>query len=138
MSNDSDYTVSSGNVFADLEIAELEEALVKAELASRISEILEDRHLTPAEAARLLGIDRSKVSALVRGRLTGFSTERLFAFLNVLDRDVEIAISVKPASRERARVRVLPDRAASGDLLGTEAGWGRGGWPWACWMARRG
>ena len=32
----------------------------------------------PKKAAALLGVDQPKVSALMRGRLSGFSTERLF------------------------------------------------------------
>lgn len=91
------HTRSSGNVFADLGYADPTEAQAKAELARRISSIIEHRHLTQSEAAQLLGTDQPKVSALRRGRLAGFSLERLIAFLNALDRDVEIVI--KPRSR---------------------------------------
>ena len=59
------------------------------------------------EAAKLLGIDQPKVSALMRGRLSGFSTERLIRFLNVLDRDVEIVVKPKPRSRRRGRIKVV-------------------------------
>src|SRR5258708_7708589 len=82
----------SGNVFADIGMPNPEEALVKAKLSIAIEQIIEDRHLTQAQAAQLLGIDQPKVSALMRGRLDGFSVERLFRFLNKLDRDVEIVI----------------------------------------------
>ncbi|MCC5664600.1 helix-turn-helix domain-containing protein [Nostoc sp. CHAB 5784] len=37
-----------------------------------------------SEAAALLGVDQPKISALIRGKLSGFSTERLFRFLNAL------------------------------------------------------
>lgn len=102
-----DYTVSSGNVFADLGVADPSEALAKAELARRISTIIARRRLTQAAAAELLGIDQPKVSALMRGKLTGFSIERLFKFLNALDRDVEIRIKPRPRTRTSARVRVV-------------------------------
>jgi predicted XRE-type DNA-binding protein len=49
---------SSGNVFADLGVANPEEALAKAELARRISQIISKRHLSQKEAAILLGIDQ--------------------------------------------------------------------------------
>lgn len=100
-------TKGSGNVFADLGLAEPETALAKAELARRINAIIKKRGLKQAEAARLLGIDQAKVSALSRGRLTGFSTERLFRFLNALGRDIEIVIRPKPASRQRAHVTII-------------------------------
>ena len=82
----------SDNVFADVGLPNPEEALVKAKLSIAIEQIIQERNLTQAEAARVLGIDQPKVSALIRGRLKGFSVERLFRFLNKLDRDVEIVI----------------------------------------------
>lgn len=88
--------MSSGNVFADLGAVAPEEALAKAELTVKISEIIEANGLTQAAAARVLGIDQPKVSALLRGRLTGFSTERLIKFLNALGRDVEIVVKDRP------------------------------------------
>ncbi len=97
---------SSGNVFADLGVADPDEALVKAELARQITEIISKRHMTQKEAAALLGIDQPKVSALIRGRLSGFSTERLFRFLNDLGQDVEIFIKAKSPSREYATTSV--------------------------------
>jgi predicted XRE-type DNA-binding protein len=43
----------------------------------------------------VLGIDRPKVSALLNGRLRGFSTDRLIRFLHAPDRDVEINVRPK-------------------------------------------
>jgi predicted XRE-type DNA-binding protein len=106
--NDSDQLYeSSGNVFADLGLPEPEEALAKAELARRIGRILKSRRLNQGQAADLLGIDQPKVSALLRGKLSGFSTDRLLRFLNALDRDVEIVIKRKPRSRKQAEIRVV-------------------------------
>ena len=97
---------SSGNVFADLAVPRASEALAKAEIAHRIIELLESRGLTQVASAEVLGIDQPKVSALKRGRLEGFSTDRLFKFLNALGRDVEIVIKKKPNGARPARVRV--------------------------------
>lgn len=82
----------SGNVFADLGLRNPDELLTKAKLMSAINRIIEERGLTQAQAAQLLGIDQPKVSALASGRMSGFSVGRLFRFLNKLDRDVEIVI----------------------------------------------
>lgn len=97
------YEVSSGNVFADLGFAAPEEELARAELAHRIATIIEDRGLTQAEAAALMGVNQPKVSALVHGRLEGFSLERLARYLITLGQDVEII--VRPAHDE-AHLRV--------------------------------
>ena len=74
--------VGSDNVFADLNLPNPEERLIKAELARRISDIIRQKNLTQIEAAEILSIDQPKVSALTRGKLSGFSTTRLFRFLN--------------------------------------------------------
>ncbi|MFZ0335441.1 MAG: helix-turn-helix transcriptional regulator [Candidatus Acidiferrales bacterium] len=89
----------SGNVFADIGLPNPEERLAKADLAIRISEAIRARRLTQARAAHILKIDQPKISRLLRGQLSGFSTERLMHFLTLLGRDVEI--TVKPASRSR-------------------------------------
>src|SRR5919201_3404264 len=92
-------TEGSGNVFADPALKNPEELLAKAELVQRICDIIAERKLTQVRAAEVLGIDQPKVSALMRGKLSGFSIDRLFRFLNALGRYVEIVI--RPASRGR-------------------------------------
>ena len=101
-----DYVVSSGNVFADLGVPNPEEALAKAELASKIGALIRDRKLTQARAAKLLGIDQPKVSNLLRGHLAGFSLERLMRFLLLLGQDIRISVEAAPRSRSQARVLV--------------------------------
>ena len=88
---------SSGNVFEDLGLPDAAALLAKSELVSRICDIILKRGLTQAQAAKILGVNQPKVSALMRGHLDGFSSDRLFRFLNALGRDIEIAI--KPRAR---------------------------------------
>lgn len=99
-------TRGSGNVFADLGLPNPEERLAKAELALAISRAIKERGLTQREAAQLMGIDQPKVSHVLRGRLTDFSTERLMSFLTGLGRDVEIVVRPAPKSRKRGRLHV--------------------------------
>ena len=98
-------TRSSGNVFADLELAEPGELLVKARLAAELTSVITARKLTQRAAADLMGIDQPKVSHLLHGRLDGFSTDRLLAWLMALGRDVEIIVRT-PNRRRLGRVRV--------------------------------
>jgi predicted XRE-type DNA-binding protein len=93
--------VSSGNIFADLGFANSEERLYKAELAHQICQAIATRGLTQEKAAELLGVDQPKISALRRGKLAGFSTDRLFQFLNDLGKVVEI--SIRPARKANVR-----------------------------------
>jgi predicted XRE-type DNA-binding protein len=100
------HTVGSGNVFADLGLPESDELLAKAALAHQIASIANHRHLTQTETASVLGTTQPKVSDLFAGRLAGFSMERLIRFLNALDHDVHIVVSLKPKSREHATLKV--------------------------------
>lgn len=104
--NSPDHEVSSGNVFVDLALPDSDELIAKAALAQQIASIATHRHLTQAEAARLLGTTQPKVSALLAGKLAGFSMERLIRFLNALGRDVQIVVTPKPRSRSHATTRV--------------------------------
>lgn len=97
----------SNNVFADLGLPDAEEMLAKSELASQIIAIIGRKHMTQARAAEILGIDQPKVSALVRGKLSGFSLERIIHFLNLLGRDVQIVVKAKPRSRQHAGLKVV-------------------------------
>jgi predicted XRE-type DNA-binding protein len=106
MSNKRDYVVGTGNVFADLGYPRPEEAAAKAELAHKITNIIQRRRLTQAEAAEMLDVDQPKISALRRGKLTGFSLDRLVRFLVLLGSDVQIVVKEQPRSRRRARLLV--------------------------------
>ncbi len=98
------HVIGTGNVLADLGVARPEEALVKAQLAHRITTTIARRRLTQADAANLLNVDQPKISALKRGRLSGFSLDRLVRFLVLLGNDVEIVVKDRPKSRRPARL----------------------------------
>lgn len=89
------FEKGSGNVFKDLGLDKPKERLAKAKIASLIYNIIEERKLTQKEAGTILGINQPKVSALRNGRLSGFSMDRLFAFLQALDQDIEIIVHPK-------------------------------------------
>ncbi len=107
MNNEIKVQSSNGNVFADIGLQNSEELLIKAELVRQISKIIAARKITQTEAAQILGIDQPKVSALLSGKLSGFSTERLLRFLNLLGNDVEIRVKMKPTSDSQAQTRVI-------------------------------
>lgn len=93
---------SSGNLWADIGRPDADEALARAELMSRVTDIIRERRLTQARAAEILGTNQPTISDLVRGKMSKFSLERLIAFLNALDRDVEITVRHRPAGSTRA------------------------------------
>ena len=106
MSDEPTYELSSGNVFADLGHPDPETALAKANLARRIAATIEQRGWTQTEAAAVLGVDQPKVSAIVRGRLRGFTIDRLMSFLTRLDLDVDVTVTPRPSPARPARIAV--------------------------------
>lgn len=85
----------SGNVFKDLGLPNPEERLAKAQLAFIIEDIIIKRGLRPAKAAKILGISKSELSTLLKGRLVDFSVGQLLMLLKRLDRDIEIVLHKK-------------------------------------------
>lgn len=97
----------SDNVFADIGVAHPERVMARAQIMSRIAEIIKDRGLTQKAASELLDIPQSKVSCLMNGKLSMFSLDYLFELLNALDRDVEIIIKPKTKREKFATTHVL-------------------------------
>jgi len=102
--DDLSVTKSSGDVFADLGLDLSEEDRLKVQIAQTIVVAINERNLTQIEAAEIMGIDQPKVSALMRGRLEGFSLQRLLNFVTALGRDVDIRI--KKSRDPRGKVTV--------------------------------
>ena len=75
MSEDVKVEQSSGNVFKDVGFsdAEAEQALLKADLALEIYNIIEAQKLTQAKAGKILGVDPSDISRLKHGDFNRFS-----------------------------------------------------------------
>ena len=97
---------SSGNVFADLGLAEPEELKTKFILAVRLNERIKVLGLKQADLAQRLGIAQPNVSALQNYRLDNFSSEKLLEFFNAIGYDVDLLIRPAPSSR-RGAMQVL-------------------------------
>ena len=67
--------------------------------------LIKERGLTQAEAGQILGIQQSRVSALMRNRAGAFSVERLMDFLTALGQDAEI--TVRPTRKEHGSVSLV-------------------------------
>lgn len=105
VAEDVEVNDGSGNVYADLGLANPELRAAKSRLAMEIGRIVKSEGLTQVQAAQRLGIDQPNMSRLVRGQLAGFSTERLIGFLNALGRGIDIRIH--DVEDEGPRLRVL-------------------------------
>ena len=104
-----EHETSGGNVFADLDLPDSEQELVKAKLTVQIYRILKNLGVTQAQAAKLLGTTQAQVSALMRCKPTSVSVGKLMTFLTLLGQDVEVTVKpVADASVGRMSVAVQP------------------------------
>lgn len=99
-----EFEVGSGNVFADLGMANPGERLAKARLAAEINAIIERNGWTQVEAAAELKTHQPTISALRKGRLKSLTYDRLVEWLVLLGRIVEIR--VRPAKAGEPHVEV--------------------------------
>ena len=107
MSKAISYLDGSENVFADLGVRDPSESRVRAELAKQIAELIERKGLRQIQVARRLGVDQSKVSKLVRGRISGFTSDRLLRFLEALGCHIRIEVKSPRRSGSRRKGKVV-------------------------------
>ena len=97
----------STNVYADLGHPDAEEMLVKAQLATKIGEILKSRNWTQQQAAEVLGMPQPKLSQLLRGQFRGISEAKMLEYLSRLGRRVQIVVGPERKATAPGRVEVV-------------------------------
>ena len=95
------------NVYADLGHPDAEEMLVKAQLATKIGEILKSRNWTQQQAAEVLGMPQPKLSQLLRGQFRGISEAKMLEYLSRLGRRVQIVVGPERKATAPGRVEVV-------------------------------
>jgi predicted XRE-type DNA-binding protein len=97
----------SDNVYADLGIPNADEMLVKAQLATKIREIIHARKWTQQQAARVLGMTQPKLSNMLRGQFRGVSETKMLECLAKLGRDVRIVVGPDRQSQAEGHIEVV-------------------------------
>ena len=92
------YEITTGNIFEDLGLPNADDLLARSNLLSEVELLIKSSGLTQKQVAEKLGISQPKVSQLVSGKLSEFSSETLFKYLRLLGCDIQIKIK-KPRSR---------------------------------------
>lgn len=85
---------SSENVFRDLGFSqqEAENLKIRTTLMIRLSQLIEARGLTQAQAASLFKVTQPRVSDLVRGKIDRFSIDTLVAMLGHAGVPVQVVV----------------------------------------------
>jgi predicted XRE-type DNA-binding protein len=98
---------SSGNVYADLGMVDADEMVVKAQLATKIGEIIKGRRWSQQQAADVLGIPQPKLSKMLRGQFRGISEAKMLDCLVRLGRNVQIVVGPARRAASSGRVAVV-------------------------------
>ena len=104
---------SSGNVFADLGLADAEKLKIKSGLVIEITRAVRRLGLTQEEAGRRMGIAQPKVSGMMRGDFANLSERKLMECLNRLGYDIEI--KVRPAAEPIGHLTLAIARFGAND-----------------------
>jgi predicted XRE-type DNA-binding protein len=106
---------SSGNVFRDLGFGptEAEHLRIRSDLMAALEKLIDERKLTQARAASLLGVSQPRVSDLVRGKIELFSIDTLVQMLaragiraQLVVESAGTRVVKKAAERRKPRKRV--------------------------------
>jgi predicted XRE-type DNA-binding protein len=89
--------MSSGNIFADLGLADADKLKIKSGLVIEITKAVRNLGLSQEEAGRRMGLPQPKLSSLFRGDFSNVSERKLMDCLNRLGYDIEI--KVKPSTK---------------------------------------
>jgi predicted XRE-type DNA-binding protein len=87
-----EFEIGSGNVFADLGMADAEKLKIKSGLVVEITRAIRRLKLTQEEAGRRMGIPQPKVSAMMRGDFANMSERKLMDCITRLGYNVEIKL----------------------------------------------
>lgn len=107
----------STNIFEELDFENPEEELLKADLTHEISKIIKKRHLTQAQAAKIMATDQPRISSLLSGRTDLFSVEMLLHFLKALGQDIEVVVKPKPRNRKLAHLSVCISNSSTRNCI---------------------
>lgn len=100
MSKKFDVEHSSGNVFADLELENAEELLLRSELSMTIETIIKKRKLTQDQIVKILGISKKQLPLLKDHiKLAESPLEMLFNWIIKLGHNIKI--NIEPLTKKQ-------------------------------------
>ena len=91
--DDSGIRRGTGNVFADLGVADPDTHLLKAELVREVMTVMRDRGLTQTDVANATGLSQPDISRLLKGQFREVSVERIMKMLSRLGCEIDIVVT---------------------------------------------
>jgi len=98
--NDDEFELvrGSGNVFRDMGDTNAEVLQLKAILAGKIIEVLDEQKISVRRAHELTGFAAADFSRVRQAKLQRFTVDRLMQMLAKLNQDVDVSVSIRPRS----------------------------------------
>jgi predicted XRE-type DNA-binding protein len=95
-------TKGSENIFVDCGFppADAENLRIRAKLMMALTDYIQERKITKARAARIMGVSHARISGLVRGKIGLFTIDTLVNMATAAGLKVDVDIT---AGRPRAR-----------------------------------
>jgi len=88
-----ELTESSGNVFADMELADATELEARGLIGVHLVLLLKAKNMKQKDIAEMLYLKPAEISHLFNGHFSRFSTDKLLSLLAALEHKVLIQIS---------------------------------------------
>lgn len=85
-------TVSRESAFHALGLENADELVLRSHLIRRVGAVIKAKRLSQAAIGEKIGMDQPRVSALLAGKISKFSTDRLVSILTILGQDVEVRV----------------------------------------------
>ena len=92
----------SGNVYQDIGLADHASMKIKADIVSRIADIMNERNLTQKHVAAITGIPQGRISKILNGQFRGISEYKLLSCLSLLGNNIEIRVT--PTNGEQGSI----------------------------------
>ncbi|TAG97444.1 MAG: XRE family transcriptional regulator [Oscillatoriales cyanobacterium] len=101
------FVESSGNVFADLGLADADELFVRGKIGIQVLRLLKQRNLEQREMSELLGIPQPEVSHLMNGEFQRLGEGKLLIFLKRLDTEITLHLRPRNGGNQSAETVIL-------------------------------
>lgn len=87
-------TPAGGNVFADVGFSKEEAEMLKlcSSLMMAVQDVIDERELSPAQAAKLFGVTQARMRELLRGKIGEFTIDALMRMLMHAGMNVEVNV----------------------------------------------
>ncbi len=102
--------IGTGNVFADLGYADADTHLFKAQLVTRMKDVMTARSMTQAAAAKVSGVSQPDISRILKGHFRDISVERIMRMLTRLGCEVDVIVRPQGSVAQVSAIRFAEAR----------------------------